>query len=86
VIPAIVSSAPVHPNAGNLLRVVHSWCSPRLASTVQLAGRRVVLPWRVVRAIQAARDIRLSALVLELQRYGHVLADDHGLTVIAHAP
>jgi hypothetical protein len=82
-VPSSVSPAPLHPNAAELLRVVHRWCSPTLASAVQVTGQRVSLPWRVVRAILLARDTRLSALVPELAHYGCVLADDHGLTIIA---
>jgi hypothetical protein len=50
-----------------------------------MTGEQVALPWRVVRAILLARDINASDLVPELQFYGHVLADDHGLTVIARS-
>jgi hypothetical protein len=38
-----------------------------------------------VRAILVARDIRPHTLLPELQLYGRVLADDHGLTVIARS-
>jgi hypothetical protein len=52
-----------------------------VACTIQITGAGVALPWPVVHAIQVARDIRLRALVTELQRYGDVLADDDGLSV-----
>jgi hypothetical protein len=62
---------------------VQSWCSPHLAREVQVTGEQVVLPWHVVRAILLTRDIRFSTLVPELRRFGHVLADDRNLTVLA---
>jgi hypothetical protein len=39
----------------------------------------------VVHAILVTRKIHPGDLMPELQRYGRVLADDQGLTVIAHA-
>jgi hypothetical protein len=83
VIPFVLFPDPTKPNAAALLRQVQSWCSPQLADDVQITGERVTLPWPVVRAILVARDLRPLALVPELQRFGHVLADDDGLTVIA---
>jgi hypothetical protein len=83
VLPSIASPEPARPTAGALRDNVQSWCPPHLASTIQIAGERVALPWRVVRAIQTARNIGLGDLVLELHRHGQVLADDGGLTVIA---
>jgi hypothetical protein len=83
---AIVSPDPLHPSAASLLLAVRSYCSPHLICTIQTTGPRVVFPWPVVHALQLACDTRLRVLVAELQCYGQVLADDDGLTIIAHAP
>jgi hypothetical protein len=80
--PVSVSPDPVLLATAHLRRVAQRCCSPSLARTVQITGTRVVFPWPVVRAIQVARDIRLSALVAELRRYGDVLADDEGLLIM----
>jgi hypothetical protein len=83
--PSIASPEPAHSPIGNLLRRVQSWCTPQIADDVQIAGECLALSWTVVHAIERARAISLSVLLSELHRYGRVLADDYGLTVIANA-